>query len=74
MALALVALALVVETLNMRTFQDTAGKTWTLSLNIVTAKKIRDALAVDFFDDDIGETVGKIASNPILLADVLWVV
>ena len=61
------------ETLNMRTFQDTAGKTWTLSLNIVTAKKIRDALAVDFFDDDIGETVGKIASNPILLADVLWV-
>ena len=34
----------------MRTFQDNAGRTWTVTLNIWAVKKVRDLLGVDLLD------------------------
>jgi hypothetical protein len=34
----------------MRTFKDNAGRTWSLTLNVWTVKKVRDLLGVDLLD------------------------
>ncbi len=57
----------------MKTFKDTAGRTWSLSLTIGSAKKIRDILEIDLFGDDISTIVTDLASDPVRLAGVLWV-
>lgn len=57
----------------MKTFKDTAGRTWSLSLTIGSAKKIRDLLEIDLFGDDISTIVTDLASDPVRLAGVLWV-
>ena len=62
----------------MRTFKDNAGRTWSLTLNVWTVKKVRDLLAVDLLD--LGESGNKpgllvrLISDPVLLVDVLYVV
>jgi len=57
----------------LKTFKDTAGRTWSLSLTIGSAKKIRDLLEIDLFGDDISTIVTDLASDPVRLAGVLWV-
>jgi hypothetical protein len=58
----------------VRTFKDTAGRTWSLSLNILNAKKLRDTLAIDLFDENVGETIARLSGDPVLLADVLFLI
>jgi hypothetical protein len=63
----------------MRTFQDNAGRTWTVAMNVWTVKKVRDLLGVDLLD--VGGDEGKpgpgllhrFIADPILLVDVLYV-
>jgi hypothetical protein len=57
----------------MKTFQDNAGRTWTLSVNIATVRRVRDILGVDLLDIDEGDLFTKLADNPILLGDILFV-
>ena len=57
----------------MKTFKDTAARPWSLSLTIGSAKKIRDLLEIDLFGDEISTIVTDLASDPVRLADVLWV-
>ena len=56
----------------MRTFKDTAARTWSLSLNISIAKRLRDELKIDLFDENVGETIARLSGDPVLLADVLF--
>ena len=56
----------------MRTFKDTAARTWSLSLNISVAKRLRDELEIDLFDENVGETIARLSGDPVLLADVLF--
>jgi hypothetical protein len=72
----------------MRTFQDNAGRTWTVALSIWTVKRVRDVLGVDLLDLG-GQTVwptrtregeqlpgnllSRLIADPILLVDVLYV-
>ncbi len=56
----------------MRTFKDTAARTWSLSLNISVAKRLRDELKIDLFDENVGETIARLSGDPVLLADVLF--
>ena len=71
----------------MRTFQDNAGRTWTVALNVWTVKKVRDLLGVDLLDlcgpstplgaSDAGKPgsglLQRFITDPVLLVDVLYV-
>ena len=71
----------------MRTFQDNAGRSWTVTLNVWTVKKVRDVLSVDLLDlggdpstslragDEPGNgLLYRLIADPVLLVDVLYVV
>ena len=65
----------------MRTFNDNAGRTWSMTLNVWTVKKVRDLLGVDLLDLG-GEPASaqkpgllfRLIADPVLLVDVLYVV
>jgi hypothetical protein len=59
----------------MKTFQDTAGRTWTIAVNIDAVKRVRDLLNIHL--NRIGESNFKplddILSDPVTLVDVVFV-
>ena len=65
----------------MRTFKDNAGRTWSVTLNVLQMKRIRAQLGIDLENvitlDSGGKVkvdlVDRIASDPCLLVDILWV-
>ncbi|MFA6134556.1 MAG: hypothetical protein WC869_11130 [Phycisphaerae bacterium] len=58
----------------MKTFTDNAGRTWTVSVNVGAVKAVKDALAVNLVDGTVnGNMMERLAGDPILLADVLYV-
>ena len=65
----------------MRTFKDCEGRTWSVTLNVLQMKRIRANLGVDLVNVialDAGgkvkvDLVDRIASDPCLLVDILWV-
>jgi len=68
----------------VRTFKDNAGRTWSLTLNVWTVKKVRDLLGVDLLDLGGESATGssdkkpgllfRLIADPVLLVDVLYVV
>jgi len=68
----------------MRTFNDNAGRTWSLTLSVWTVKKVRDLLGVDLLDLGGESATGssdkkpgllfRLIADPVLLVDVLYVV
>ena len=65
----------------MRTFKDNAGRMWSVTLNVLQMKRIRAHLGIDLVNVitlDAGgkvqvDLVDRIASDPCLLVDILWV-
>lgn len=53
-------------------FTDAKGRTWTLSLTIGQARKIRSETGVDFGAIGDGKIFFGLASDPYLLGQVLW--
>ena len=56
----------------MRTFQDSAGRTWTIAVNVDAVKRVRDLLKEDLLD--IEQTLPRLLVDPILLCDVVYCV
>ncbi len=65
----------------MKTFTDSKGRAWDVELNVHQMKRLRDRLGVDLANVistgpgggvETG-TLERLASDPCLLADVLWV-
>jgi len=56
----------------MRTFQDSAGRTWTVAVNVDAVKRVRDLLKEDLLD--IEQTLPRLLVDPILLCDVVYCV
>jgi len=58
----------------MKTFTDSAGKTWTLSLTIDSAKRVKGLLDVNLLDLTGGEPplLTRLGADVILLCDVLY--
>ena len=50
----------------MKQFTDNKERSWTLSLNIATAKKVKDAVSFDLLSEEVGEMVGRLAVHPVL--------
>ncbi len=65
----------------MRTFKDNGGRTWSVTLNVLQMKRIRARLGIDLVNvialDSGGKVkvdlVDRIANDPCLLVDILWV-
>ena len=65
----------------MKTFTDGKGRVWEVELNVRQMKRVRDILGVDLVNviqtDKDGaiatDTIDRVANDPILLCDILWV-
>lgn len=56
----------------MRTFQDSAGRTWTVAVNVDAVKRVRDLLKEDLLD--LEGVFPRLLIDPILLCDVIFCV
>ncbi len=65
----------------MRQFTDTKERVWDVELNVRQMKRVRDVLGVDLVnviqagkDGAVAtDTLDRVANDPILLCDILWV-
>ncbi len=59
----------------MKTFTDTVGRTWTITIHVAAIKKLRGTLDVDLFRlaDDGFRGLAEIVGDPVKLVDVLYV-
>ncbi len=59
----------------MRTFRDSKGRTWELSLTIGSAKRVRDKLGINLLEPEGGDPplLTRLATDVILFCDVLYV-
>jgi hypothetical protein len=56
----------------MRTFQDSAGRTWTVAVTVDAVKRVRDLIKEDLLD--IEQMFPRLLADPILLCDCLYCV
>ena len=65
----------------MRQFTDTKDRVWDVELNVRQMKRVRDILGIDLVnviqagkDGAVAtDTLDRVANDPILLVDILWV-
>ena len=57
----------------MQTFKDNLDRVWTISLNIANVKKIKESLKVNIMEAVEGDLLPRIATDPILLCDMIFV-
>ena len=58
----------------MKTFSDTAGRTWTITVNVDAIKRARSLCEVDLLELTDGKLIEKLIRDPILLCDVVYAV
>ena len=58
----------------MKTFTDSAGRTWTVSLTIDAAKRVKGLLDVNLLELEAGDPplLTKLGTDVILLCDVIF--
>jgi len=57
----------------MKSFTDSAGLTWEVTVNVGAVRRVRDLLGVDLMDVAGGDLLDRLADDPVLLVDVLYV-
>jgi hypothetical protein len=57
----------------MKTFNDNAGRTWTVAINVDAIKRVRSLLQVNLLEAVEGKLIERLATDPVLLCDVLYV-
>lgn len=58
----------------MKTFTDTANRTWTIAINVDAIKRVRDLVQVNLLLVVDGKLIERLISDPILLCDVIYCV
>ncbi len=56
----------------MKTFVDTAGRTWTLAINVDAIKRVKGLTQVNLLEALEGTLIEKLSADPLLLCDVLF--
>jgi hypothetical protein len=56
----------------MHSFNDTAGRQWRIIVNVRSIRRVRDMAGIDLMQSAGGDLLGRIASDPVLLVDILW--
>src|SRR5690606_18405993 len=57
----------------MKTFNDNAGRTWTVAINVDAIKRVKSLLGVNLLDAVEGKLIEQLVSDPVMLCDVLYV-
>jgi len=57
----------------MKPFTDSQGRMWNVTVNVGAIKRVRDLLGVDLLDVANGDLLSRLADDPCLLVDVLFV-
>jgi len=57
----------------MATFADAAGREWVVDIDVAALRRVRKRLDLNLMDAIGGETLGRLADDPVLLVDVLYV-
>jgi len=57
----------------MKTFNDAAGRTWTISLTLGTAARVRDVLGIDLLQPEVGDPplLTRLGTDELLLGGVI---
>ena len=58
----------------MKTFNDNAGRTWTVAINVECIKRVKTLLSVNLLDAIEGKLIEQFVSDPILLCDVIYAI
>lgn len=58
----------------MKSFKDNAGRSWVVSVNVDTIKRVRALVNVDLLTVLDGQLIERLAGDPVLLCDVLYAV
>jgi hypothetical protein len=58
----------------MKTFTDNLGRTWSITITVDTVKRVRSLLSVNLLDAAGGKLLEQLATDPVLLCDVIYVV
>lgn len=58
----------------MRVFKDNEGRSWNLSVDHTSIKRVRATLDVNLLDAVGGDLIERLATDPILLVDVVYVI
>jgi len=58
----------------MKTFNDTAGRNWTITVNVDAIKRVRSLCDVDLLEWSDGKLIERLIRDPILLCDVVYAV
>ncbi len=56
----------------MKTFADSANRTWTIAINVDAIKRVKSLVEVDLLEVVNGKLIDRLVSDPILLCDVLF--
>jgi hypothetical protein len=56
----------------MKTFTDSAGRTWTLAVTVGVVKRVRDLAGVDLIEAATGDLWERLLEDPVLLVDTLY--
>jgi hypothetical protein len=56
----------------MKTFNDKAGRTWAVQINVDAIKRVRDLAGVNLLEVVEGKLLERLISDPILLCDVIY--
>ena len=56
----------------MHTFQDTQGRTWTVTINVDAIRRVRGLLDVNLLDAVDGRLLERLVVDPVLLCDILY--
>jgi hypothetical protein len=56
----------------MHTFNDTRGRTWTVTINVDVIRRVRGLLDVNLLDAVEGKLLEGLVSDPVLLCDILF--
>jgi hypothetical protein len=57
----------------VKTFNDKAGRTWTVAINVDAIKRVKSLLGVNLLEAVEGKLIEQLVSDPVLLCDVLYV-
>jgi hypothetical protein len=58
----------------MKTFADTAGRTWTVAINVDAIKRVRGLVDVNLLEIVDGKLLERLVADPILLCDTVYAV
>lgn len=56
----------------MKSFTDTAGRSWTIAINVDAIKRVRSLTQVDLLSVVEGTLIDQLGRDPILLVDVIY--